>query len=129
MMATVFFFEKPGCGNNARQKKLLAASGHTVIAKNILTHPWTEESLAVFFGSRPVHEWFNKASPRVKSWEIVPEALSAEEAVNLMLKDPLLIRRPLIEIEGRRDAGFDQERLHEWIGLSAILSDPEACRK
>lgn len=128
-MATVFFFEKPGCGNNARQKKLLAASGHTVIAKDILTHPWTGESLFAFLEKKPVMEWFNKASPRIKSGEILPEKLSESEALELMLNDPLLIRRPLIEIEGRREAGFDQEKLKEWIGLSANLNDPEACLK
>lgn len=128
-MATVHFFEKPGCANNARQKKLLAASGHTVIAKNLLTHPWNRESLLAFFEHKPVAEWFNRASPRVKSGEILPEASTREEAIALMLEDPLLIRRPLIEIEDRREAGFDQERLHAWIGLSGNLADPEACRK
>ena len=37
-MATVVFYEKPGCGNNTKQKVWLAASGHTVLAKN-LPHP------------------------------------------------------------------------------------------
>lgn len=128
-MATVFFFEKPGCGNNARQKKLLAASGHTVIAKDILNHPWSMESLFSFLEKKPVSEWFNSASPRIKSGEIDPEKLSEKEALELMLKDPLLIRRPLIEIEDRREAGFDQDSLNEWIGLSASLRDPEACLK
>jgi len=35
-MATVIFYEKPGCGNNTKQKVWLAASGHTVLAKNLL---------------------------------------------------------------------------------------------
>lgn len=128
-MATVYFFEKPGCSNNARQKKLLAASGHTVIAKDILTHRWTADALLAFFGTRPVCEWFNQASPRVKSGEIVPEEMSSAEAMSVMLEDHLLIRRPLIEIDGCRETGFDQEKLHEWIGLSANLTEPEACRK
>ena len=36
-MATIVFYEKPGCGNNTKQKVWLAASGHTVLAKNLLT--------------------------------------------------------------------------------------------
>jgi hypothetical protein len=36
-MATITFYEKPGCINNTRQKKLIAAAGHQVIAKNLLT--------------------------------------------------------------------------------------------
>ncbi len=126
-MATVYFFEKPGCGNNARQKKILAASGHTVIARNLLIHPWTPETLMTFFGSKPVHGWFNLASPRVKSGEIVPEDIAAEEALNLMIHDPLLIRRPLMQVENRCEAGFDQDLIHAWIGLSGMLADPEIC--
>ncbi|MBY0577939.1 MAG: hypothetical protein K2P57_02725 [Burkholderiales bacterium] len=126
-MATIYFFEKPGCANNARQKKLLAGSGHTVIAKNILTHHWTGETLAAFFGSRPVHSWFNRASPRIKSGEIVPEKISSEEALAFMLKDPLLIRRPLMQVEDRCEAGFDPDLVHAWIGLSEKLTDPETC--
>jgi hypothetical protein len=30
-MATVHFYEKPGCINNTRQKKILAAAGHEVL--------------------------------------------------------------------------------------------------
>ncbi|MBI1424317.1 MAG: hypothetical protein GC149_12685 [Gammaproteobacteria bacterium] len=39
-MAEIVFYEKPGCGNNTRQKALLAAAGHHVIARNLLTEPW-----------------------------------------------------------------------------------------
>ena len=45
MMATVIFYEKPGCGNNTKQKVWLAASGHTVLAKNLLTEKWTASRL------------------------------------------------------------------------------------
>ncbi len=35
-----------------------------------------------------------------------------------MLADPLLIRRPLMEFDGRKTVGFDVEQLKSWIGLS-----------
>lgn len=127
-MATIFFYEKPGCANNTRQKKLLAASGHTVIARNILTHPWTRDVLTTFFGVHPVHEWFNLASPRIKSGEIVPEDTGADEAIALMLDDPILIRRPLMQIEDQFEIGFDQNRIHAWIGLSRKLFDLDSCQ-
>lgn len=49
-MSTILFYEKPGCSNNSRQKAQLAAAGHTVIAKSLLTEPWTRERLRQFFG-------------------------------------------------------------------------------
>ncbi|MBT3070515.1 hypothetical protein KKP04_06505 [Rhodomicrobium sp. Az07] len=117
-MAHIFFWEKPGCAGNARQKALLKASGHTLDVKSVLAEDWDATRLRSFFGARPVAEWFNMSSPRVKSGEIVPAALEPEEAIALMLGDPLLIRRPLMEVDGRREAGFDTERVRAWIGLA-----------
>jgi nitrogenase-associated protein len=116
-MTTIFFYEKPGCANNARQKVLLAAAGHTVLAQNLLTEPWTRERLLAFFGNRPVAEWFNRAAPRVKSGEVVPEELDADTALAMMRAEPLLIRRPLIEADGRREVGFDPEIIDAWLEL------------
>jgi nitrogenase-associated protein len=117
-MAAVIFFEKPGCAGNARQKALLAASGHAVDARNLLTEPWTTARLRAFFGDRPVVQWFNAGAPRVKSGEISTAGLTAEEALTMMIADPLLIRRPLLEVDGRREAGFDAARIDAWIGLA-----------
>jgi nitrogenase-associated protein len=117
-MAHVVFWEKPGCAGNARQKALLAASGHILEVRNLLTEPWDAARLRSFFGARPVADWFNRSSPRVKSGEVAPERLDEAAAIALMLADPLLIRRPLMEADGRREAGFDPERVRSWIGLA-----------
>jgi nitrogenase-associated protein len=126
-MARIVFYEKPGCGNNTKQKALLAAAGHEVIARNLLTEPWTQEHLLSFFGERPVADWFNRAAPRVKSGEIVPEEIDKDTALRLMLQASLLIRRPLIEVEGRKEIGFDQNFIHGWLGLTPSGSDRETC--
>lgn len=129
-MTTVIFYEKPGCTNNARQKVLLAAAGHTVLARNLLIEPWTAERLLAFFGHRPVAEWFNRAAPRVKSGEVVPQEVDAATALAMMRADPLLIRRPLIEADGRFEVGFDQALIDAWLGLNGqVEGDPESCPK
>ena len=119
-MATVIFYEKPGCKNNTKQKTLLTAAGHEVVAYSLLTEAWTVERLRSFFGDRPLVEWFNRAAPRVKSGEVIPENIDdAQTALVMMLKDPLLIRRPLIQVGDRREVGFDIEKIDAWIGLKA----------
>ncbi len=130
-MATVVFYEKPGCGNNTKQKVWLAASGHTVLAKNLLTEKWTAERLLPFFESLPVAEWFNPAAPRVKSGEVKPATLDAETALSMMLAEPLLIRRPLMEVNGELRVGFDAAVVDAWIGLNNAkpTGDIEACPK
>ncbi|MFO1107738.1 MAG: ArsC/Spx/MgsR family protein [Bradyrhizobium sp.] len=108
-MATVTFFQKPGCGTNARQMHALRAAGHHVIARDLLREPWSASELKTYLGDAPVASWFNPAAPRVKSGEIDPAGIDASRALELMLGDPLLIRRPLIDADGQRCAGFNRE--------------------
>ncbi|MEH1997226.1 MAG: ArsC/Spx/MgsR family protein [Nostoc sp.] len=119
-MARVIFYSKPGCKGGTKQKVLLTAAGHEVIPYNLLTESWTVERLRSFFGDRPVAEWFNPSSPKIKSGEVVPEKIDAETALGLMLREPLLIRRPLLEIGDRREVGFDVEKIDAWIGLKPV---------
>ena len=116
-MARVIFYEKPGCGGNARQKALLIASGHELDVRNLLTEPWTVTSLRPFFGANPLPEWFNSSSPRVKSGAVKPGELTPDLALAMMIADPLLIRRPLMQVAERREAGFDHAQVDAWIGL------------
>ena len=117
-MATVIFYEKPGCAGNARQKDLLRRAGHELDTRDLLTWPWTVSELRAFFTDLPVAEWFNRTAPRVKSGEVVPEALPPEEALSALLADPILIRRPLMQVGERREAGFLAAVVDEWIGLA-----------
>lgn len=130
-MATVVFYEKPGCANNTRQKVMLAAAGHTVLARSLLTENWDAPRLRMFFGTLPVAEWFNPSAPRIQSGEVRPDALDESAALALMLADPLLIRRPLMEVDGQRRVGFDQDAVDRWIGLASKMphENLEACRK
>ena len=96
-MAHLVFFEKPGCGGNAKQRALLEAAGHTLDRRNLLTAHWTRERLLEYLAALPVAQWFNRAAPRVKSGEVQPEQLDADSALALLLAEPLLIRRPLMQ--------------------------------
>ena len=134
-MATIQFYEKPGCANNARQKRLLLDAGHELIVHNLLETRWNAEELRLFFGRRPLSEWFNRAAPRIKSGEVVPESLDPETAIALMLEDPLLIRRPLLQSGEKREAGFDPERVREWLDQGSSVeiapsrADLETCQR
>ncbi|MDD1622883.1 MAG: nitrogenase-associated protein [Methylococcaceae bacterium] len=132
-MATVHFYEKPGCINNTKQKQLLSKAGHLLVVHDLLRHPWAEDTakLRSFFGDLPVADWFNRSAPAVKNGEIAPETLDEQQAIALMVANPILIRRPLLEVEGRRQAGFDAEQIGAWLGLAdqAVAPDLETCPK
>lgn len=125
-MKTIIFYEKPGCSSNARQKTLLKAAGYVLDERDLLTHPWTTDALRIFFGNKAVADWFNRAAPRIKSGEIVPESMDAGAALAAMLADPLLIRRPLIQLAEQRMAGFDAE-VEQQLGLARRVEHMEGC--
>lgn len=127
-MTTVTFYQKPGCATNARQIRALQAAGHSVIAKDLLKEPWTADALRSYFGQTPVASWFNRAAPRIKCGEIDPDGSDAASALALMLADPLLIRRPLIEAMGARCAGFDREPVLTLLG-DGTRQDLEGCSR
>lgn len=130
-MARIIFYEKPGCINNARQKKLLRAAGHIVVAKDLLAEDWSSnpELLREFFTGTPVAQWFNLSAPAIKQGLYHPETVAAEQAICLMLADPLLIRRPLMQVGSEKRAGFNEREVDSWIGLleSQVQSDLETC--
>ena len=131
-MATVIFYEKPGCAGNARQKTVLEASGHTVLTRDILKTAWTRQQLLSFLNPLPISDWFNRNAPLVKNGAINPDSFDAFDVatvLDMLIGNPLLIRRPLLDVDGVRRAGFDIQAIHAWIGLpAAMLADPSPDR-
>jgi len=131
-MTTLIFYEKPGCATNARQKRLLLDAGHEVIARDLLNELWTAQRLRDFFADLPVADWFNRAAPQLKSGEIDPALIDAQAALEMLLSDPLLIRRPLIEADGWHLAGFDATQIELRLGAAAhgeAPPGPENCSR
>ncbi|NCC40860.1 MAG: nitrogenase-associated protein [Gammaproteobacteria bacterium] len=127
-MSHVTFYEKPGCLSNGRQRALLRGLGHDLVVRNLLTVNWTPEELRSFFGGRPVREWFNPTAPRVKSGEVSPTAMDEGEALALMVADPILIRRPLMEVAGLRCCGFEPGPVLDALGVDlAVGADLQSC--
>ncbi|GAB2181899.1 hypothetical protein DLREEDagrD3_21220 [Denitratisoma sp. agr-D3] len=118
-MAVIQFYEKSGCSGNRKQKAILEAAGHEVRAKDLRDVCWTRDRLLSFFGTMPIADWFNRNATAVKDGSIVPEELDEATALGLLQENPLLLRRPLMEADGRRMVGFDAQAVDAWIGLGS----------
>ena len=130
LMADVVFYAKPGCLSNAKQKQLLAGLGHRLSVRNLLAEPWTAARLRPLFGDRPVPDWFNPSAPVIKSGVLDPWALDEADALALMVADPLLIRRPLIEALDLRCAGFEPGPMLDALGVQLPASaDLQSCSR
>jgi len=111
-MTRIVFWEKPGCMGNARQKALLATGNHDIESHSL---PGSADLLA-YLDPLPVPDWFNRGARRVKEGEVDPDGVDREQALDILIADPILIRRPLMEIDGTRLVGFDLERVEALIG-------------
>lgn len=113
MKKLVVFYEKPFCAANAKQKEILRQSGCTLIERNLLEHGLDAEALRSFMGDKTVGEWFNPAAPAIKNGEIFPETLDETSAMELLMSNPILIRRPLMVIGSEKLCGFDEQKVSE----------------
>ena len=129
-MAIIDFYEKPGCIGNAKQKQVLLQAGHELNIHNLLTETWSSPRLRPFFGDLPVNDWFNPTAPPITAGKIDPNQLSEDAALALMVAQPILIRRPLLQVGDRCEAGFDMVKIHTWLGLSPktnLSEDIQTC--
>jgi nitrogenase-associated protein len=126
-MKNLLFYEKTGCKGNARQKALLENNGYTLEVKSLLDEPWERDDLQSFFGDRPVAEWFNDKAPAIKQGQVDPASFDAASALELLLREPILIRRPLIEMDRQRMCGFD-DQVQTVLGINKSFQGLEACQ-
>ncbi len=124
----IHFYEKPGCINNTKQKKILAEKGYTIIAENILTYKWTVEKLKTFMQDRPLKERFNMSAPKIKNGEVSIDNFDEQSALEAMVNDPYLIKRPLIQYGEKFGCGFDSTLatdLVNGINVDSLLQCPK----
>ena len=127
MSKIVIFYEKPGCATNAKQKKSLRDAGCIVIERNLLDHGMNVEELYTFFKGMPVASWFNPNAPKMKSGEIDVNAFDERSALKLMMMEPILIKRPLMVLNGVKLCGFDQKVVEQHIGRLLQSTVSSAC--
>ena len=116
-MADIVFYEKPGCIGNRQQQAMLRELGHRLEVRDLLSESWSAACLRAFFGNAPVPEWFNDSAPDIKSGVIDIHALDGDQALELMLGEPLLIRRPLLQFGDIRQAGVTAGPVLDVLGI------------
>ncbi len=114
---SVIFYEKPGCAGNKKQKELLIANGVEFEVKSMLSTKWDSATLNSFFVGLEKNQIVNQFAPQVKSGEIDIDKYSKDELVELMIKEPILIKRPLIQVDDIKICGFDIPKLNSALNL------------
>ena len=94
----------------------MRAAGHSLQCIDILSFDWDPDRLLAFVEGKEPVSIMNHTAPAVKNGDIVPAELSFDEAVMMMVSDPILIKRPLIEVDGQCIQGFLDPRLKYYLG-------------
>jgi nitrogenase-associated protein len=116
-MKVAIFYEKTGCSGNKRQKELLQSYGVFLDVRSILDKEWSKKELESFFDGLAKEDIVNKFAPQIKSGEVKVSEYSKDELIDMMLKTPILIKRPLIQIGESKVCGFDIEKLNKLLDI------------
>jgi len=77
--------------------------------------PFTLEEIKDLLQGQPASDMFSFRSPSFKALELDQTKLSAHDLISLMLKEPRLIRRPVVKIGKKVYFGADSKALAEII--------------
>ncbi len=84
--------------------------------RDFFAEPLSEKELRGLIGVRPVGEIFSWNSPSFKKLDVSREDLSDEELIRLMLGEPRLIRRPLVQVGAKVVVGTDKDAMEQAFG-------------
>jgi arsenate reductase-like glutaredoxin family protein len=80
---------------------LLLQHGVEVQERDYFKEPFTETEIRELAEGPGISQVFARRSPSLKKMGLADKDLSEEEMLELMLKEPRLVRRPLVRVGGR----------------------------
>jgi arsenate reductase len=110
------FFFKPSCGVCKKAKAYLDRRGIDYEAVDILRTPPPRELLARAIDPADPKKSLNARSGSFRRKGLAGRPLTAAEALDLMVEDPSLIRRPFIIDRDRVYQGFDEGSFEAFLG-------------
>ena len=94
----------------------LSQAGVELEERDFFQDRFSEEELRRLLGDRPPSDFFSWKSPSFRALGRPPESFTDEELLQLMLQEPRLIRRPLIQVGDRVIVGTDKKAVEELFG-------------
>jgi arsenate reductase len=79
--------------------------------RDFFKEPFTREEIKALLQDKSASEMFSFKSPSFKALKLDAAKLSDNDLINLMLKEPRLIRRPIVKIGRKVYFGADIKRI------------------
>jgi arsenate reductase-like glutaredoxin family protein len=89
----------------------LQAKGALLEEREYGKNPLTENELKEIIGDRPVTDFLNTRTPLYRERNMKSRPPSKAEAIQLMLKDQNLLKRPVVIKGKKKIAGFNEAEL------------------
>lgn len=89
----------------------LLQNGLELEERDFFDDRFTEAELRELIGERDVEDFFSWNSPSFKKIGLQREELNTDQLVDMMLKEPRLVRRPLLRTAGQLIVGTDKEAM------------------
>lgn len=83
--------------------------------RDFFKNPFNRAEIEALLQGRPASEMFNFRSPSFKKLGLERDKLSDNELIDLILKEPRLVRRPVVRIEDKVYFGADKSLLEDLI--------------
>lgn len=114
-MAKMIFFANNNCTSSCQKKELLLKAGNSLQCLDLLKQEWTRESLLPFVRGRDPLQIMDSSAEEIKSGAIDPLLLTFDKAVELMVASPVLIKGPLVQVDGLSIQGTADKRLQRYM--------------
>jgi len=84
--------------------------------RDFFKNPFNLTEIEDLLQGKPASEMFNFRSPSFKALSLEKDKLSNKELIDLMLKEPRLVRRPVVRIGGKVYFATDKSFLENLLG-------------
>ncbi len=81
--------------------------------RDFFKQPLTPPEIRALLKGRPVSDLFSWKSPSVKALGLGGQQLTDDQMLELMAKEPRLMRRPVVLVDGQLIIGGDVEKLRQ----------------
>ncbi len=85
--------------------------------RDFFKDPLNRSEILELLGEKPAEEMFNFRSPSFRKLGLSRDNLGKEDLIALMLKEPRLVRRPVVRIAQKVYFGADRSAMESLIGM------------
>ena len=97
-------------------KAELSQKGIDLVERDFFQNGFTENELRALIGDRPVSGYFSYNSPSFRKMGLDRDRLSDDQLITMMVEEPRLVRRPLIQVSGELVVGTNKKAMAQVFG-------------